>query len=93
MEGDEWVITADNSIDSFLIQPEIPPCITFWERDEEIGRIEWKDGKFTFNGDMEASAQTFFDFLGGIVNSKVIDTTTDVCVVGNCPMRQKEKGG
>lgn len=38
---------------------------------EEIGRLDWKKGKFTFTGDVEKSAQGFFDYLQGFLKDYV----------------------
>ena len=35
----------------------------FYLGDELVGTLSWKDGTFTFDGDVEKSAQAFFDYL------------------------------
>ena len=35
--------------------------MTFWNENQQIGEIEWKDGVMKFSGNMEESAKVFFE--------------------------------
>ncbi len=39
------------------------PFLTFYNGDTKIGQLDWADEKVSFDGDVEASAQLFFEFL------------------------------
>ena len=40
-----------------------PHTITFHDKDTELGRLTLKDGRISFTGSVDESAQLFFDYL------------------------------
>jgi len=43
--------------------------MTFTKDDKEIGILDWSDGVMKFKGRAEESAELFFDFLKGFMDS------------------------
>ncbi len=46
-----------------VITPENFYNITFHKDNKNIGRLHWDDGVMKFDGEVEESAQLFFDYL------------------------------
>ena len=45
--------------------------MTFWNENQQIGEIEWKDGVMKFSGNMEESAKVFFEYLKPLMDSYI----------------------
>jgi hypothetical protein len=59
--------------ETITIDPQsllVPPLVQMTFKGKEIGRLDVKDGKLTFKGDVDESAQKFFDQLTKIWNSQ-----------------------
>jgi hypothetical protein len=50
-----------NKVEYGFIQSQEPGTIRLFSDDGETGKLELKDGKLTFTGDIDASAKAFVD--------------------------------
>ena len=53
------------------------PSIYFWAEGVEVARLSWHDGVLRFEGNMDAAARQFLDYLKPLIDAHIRGTRID----------------
>jgi len=63
MNDNDSMTTMQNNAPIFGLAPPIPFVLTFSDGEKKIGSLTMEDGQLKFEGNADASAKVFFDYL------------------------------